>query len=132
MFSNLFGRSAELTKGSRWKILGLFLVLLVIYWLLTAILGLIGLDTYGAASAETAFTVTNLLGSVVAGTVFNALWGTIQPSLYVELRQAKEGGRGRRSRKGLCVSRSRYSKPEPDRQRVWLMSAFHPLRTPAA
>jgi hypothetical protein len=24
--------------------------------------------------------------------VLNLLWGTIQPSLYIELRQAKEGG----------------------------------------
>jgi hypothetical protein len=23
--------------------------------------------------------------------VFNAIWGTVQPSLYVELRQSKEG-----------------------------------------
>jgi hypothetical protein len=28
---------------------------------------------------------------MILGTIFNVLWGTIQPSLYVELRQAKEG-----------------------------------------
>ena len=38
-----FGRSAELTKGSRWKILGLFLVLLGGYWLLSILLALVGL-----------------------------------------------------------------------------------------
>jgi len=84
-----FSRSAELTKGARWKILGLFLVLLVIYWLLTLVMGLVGLSTYGASA--TGFSVANLVGGLVAGTAFNILWGTIQPSLYVELRQAKEG-----------------------------------------
>jgi hypothetical protein len=29
----------------------------------------------------------------LVGTIFNTLWGTIQPSLYVELRQWKEGDR---------------------------------------
>ena len=38
-----------------------------------------------------ALKIANILGSVVLGTIFNTLWGTIQPSLYVELRQAKEG-----------------------------------------
>jgi uncharacterized membrane protein len=84
-------RSAELTKDSRWKILGLFLVLLVVYWVLSAILGAVGLKMYSAATAATGLTVFNLLGSIVLGTVFNTLWGTIQPSLYVELRQSKEG-----------------------------------------
>lgn len=85
-----FTRSSELTKGSRWKILGLFLALVVIYWLLSAILGMVGLKMYGASA--TAITAGNLIGSFVLGTIFNVLWGTIQPSLYVELRQAKEGG----------------------------------------
>jgi hypothetical protein len=84
-------RSAELTKDSRWKILGLFLVLLIAYWVVSAILGTVGVKMYGAATAAGGLTVANLLGSIVLGTVFNVLWGTIQPSLYVELRQAKEG-----------------------------------------
>jgi uncharacterized protein UPF0259 len=86
-----FRRSAELTKGARWKILGLFLVLAVIYWLLSIVLGLVGLKMYGATNAAGGLTVGNLLGSAILGVVFNVLWGTIQPSLYVELRQAKEG-----------------------------------------
>ena len=84
-----FSRSSELTKGSRWKILGLFLVLAVIYWLLSLVLGIVGLKMYSASA--TGITVGNLIGSFVLGTIFNVLWGTIQPSLYVELRQAKEG-----------------------------------------
>jgi hypothetical protein len=29
---------------------------------------------------------------MVVGTLFNMIWGTVQPSLYIELRQWKEGG----------------------------------------
>jgi uncharacterized membrane protein len=85
-----FRRSAELTKGSRWKIFGLSLVLFVIYWLMSAVVGLVGLRGYSAASPE-GLTAANLIGGVLVGTVFNAIWGTVQPSLYVELREAKEG-----------------------------------------
>ena len=86
-----FGRSAELTKGVRLKILGLFVVFAVAYWLLSIVLGFVGLKMYGPATAAYGIGIGNLLGSVIIGTIFNVLWGTIQPSLYVELRQAKEG-----------------------------------------
>lgn len=84
-------RSGELTKGSRWKIFGLFLALLVIYLLVFMILGVVGLSTFGTASAQS-FNVANLISTAVSAVVLNLLWGTIQPSLYIELRQAKEGG----------------------------------------
>jgi hypothetical protein len=32
-----------------------------------------------------------MIGSVILNTAFNALWGTIQSALYVELREAREG-----------------------------------------
>ncbi|MGN6057810.1 MAG: hypothetical protein ACTHOI_04420 [Sphingomicrobium sp.] len=87
-----FSRSSELTKGARWKILGLFIVLVVIYWLMSIVLGVVGLKMYSAGTSAGGLSAGNLIGSVVLGTIFNVLWGTIQPSLYVELRQAKEGG----------------------------------------
>jgi uncharacterized membrane protein len=86
-----FSRSAELTKGHRWKIFGLFLLLLVIYWLLSLVAGFVGLSTYSATRDLSGMTTANLIGGIVVGTIFNMLWGTIQPSLYVELREAKEG-----------------------------------------
>jgi hypothetical protein len=86
-----FARSAELTKGARWKIFGLFLVMLVAYWLLSLVIGLVGLRTYGLGATTTGLTIGNLVGSIILGTIFNTLWGTIQPSLYVELRQWKGG-----------------------------------------
>jgi uncharacterized membrane protein len=85
-----FSRSAELTKGARWKIFGLSLVLLVIYWCLTLIVGFVGLSQLSGANAAN-FTVANLIGTVVVSTIFNMIWGTVQPSLYVELREWKEG-----------------------------------------
>jgi hypothetical protein len=87
-----FRRSAELTKGARWKIFGLFCVLIAIYWLLTVVLGVVGLTTYGSDPATNDLQISTLFATLLVGTVFNALWGTIQPSLYVELRQWKEGG----------------------------------------
>lgn len=84
-------RSGDLTKGSRWKIFGLFLVLLVIYLLLFMVLGVVGLGSLSATSPQ-GFGIVNLISSAITAVVFNLLWGTIQPSLYIELREAKEGG----------------------------------------
>lgn len=84
-------RSAVLTAGSRWKIFGLSLVLLLIYILLSWVAGLVGLRLYDPSNPMR-LSATSIIGSVVVGTIFNMLWGTIQSSLYVELRQAKEGG----------------------------------------
>jgi hypothetical protein len=84
-------RSTELTKGSRWRILGLFLVLLVIYILVFTVLGFVGLSSFRAGAAPSDFGLANLIASVVSAMIMNMLWGTIQPSLYIELRQAKEG-----------------------------------------
>jgi hypothetical protein len=82
-------RSAELTRGAKWKIFGLFLLIAVAYWLLSLVAGIVGLGLY---SPTTGFTVTNIIGGIVVGTVFNMIWGTVQPSLYIELRQWKECG----------------------------------------
>lgn len=83
-------RSAELTKGFRWKILGLFLVLLVVYILLFALIAVLGFRSMPATGAR--FDASVLIANVVTAFVMNLLWGTIQPALYLELRQAKEGG----------------------------------------
>lgn len=85
------GRSRELTKGVRWKILGVFLVLAVLYWVMATVLGLTGLTAYGMADASNGIAFSSMLGSIVLGTIFNVLWGTVQPSLYIELRHWKQG-----------------------------------------
>ena len=86
-----FRRSGELTKGARWKILGLFLLLGLTYWLLSTLVGLVGLGTYNAVDVSAGVPLPNLVGSVIVSTIVNMLWGTIQPSLYLELRQWKDG-----------------------------------------
>lgn len=86
-----FSRSVELTKGYRWKIFALFLVLLVMYFLIFVLLGLVGLSSMSFATQRT-FGVMNFVASALSAVILNLLWGTIQPSLYVELRQVKEGG----------------------------------------
>lgn len=86
-----FRRSGELTKGSRWKILGLLLLLGLTYWLLSILVGLVGLGMYSAQNFGAEVPISNLVGSVIVSTIINMLWGTIQPSLYLELRQSKDG-----------------------------------------
>ncbi|HEX6741351.1 MAG TPA: hypothetical protein VF079_06100 [Sphingomicrobium sp.] len=97
------GRSSELAKGAKGRILGIFIVVFIAYAIVGTILNTIGLAGAGAANggmgvgnnlvtvSNGGLTVTNVLGSVIGGTLLNAAWGTIQPALYVELRQWKEG-----------------------------------------
>jgi len=85
------GRSSDLAKGAKGRIFGIFIVVFIAYAIASAVLGVVGLSGYNAANASGGLTPMNLIGSVVAGTLLNAAWGTIQPALYVELRQWKEG-----------------------------------------
>jgi hypothetical protein len=85
------GRSNALTKGAKWKIFGLAVIIMVAYWLLSVILGMVGLSAINGSNPEAAVSVSGIIASVVLGTILNTAWGTIQPSLYVELRQWKEG-----------------------------------------
>jgi uncharacterized membrane protein len=85
------GRSNALTKGAKWKIFGLAVIIIVAYWLLSAILGLVGLSGFSNGNPAAGLSPSGLIASVVLSTILNTAWGTIQPSLYVELRQWKEG-----------------------------------------
>ena len=91
-----FARSRMLTKGERWKILGVLAILVVAYILLSVVLNIIGvasMDLPGsAAEAPGDLSVAVILGSLIPSTMLNLVWGTIQPAMYVELRDAKEGG----------------------------------------
>ena len=87
-----FGRSRALTKGSRWKIFGLLMVLLIGIYLIMGIVGVLGLSQGALTPTAGSLPVTLLAGSAIMGFVFNLIWSTIQPSLFVELRDAHEGG----------------------------------------
>lgn len=91
-----FGRSNDLTRGARWKIFGLELVALVAYWLFSAAVGAIAITMFGgiqgmAAAAAGGFPVSYYILSAVSKTLTSGVWGVIQTSLYVELRNWKEG-----------------------------------------
>jgi hypothetical protein len=90
-------RSIDLTDGVRWKILGVELVALVGYWMFSALVGALtimmfgGLQAMAAAVAAGGFPISYYVLSTVAKTLSSAVWGVIQTSLYVELRDWKDG-----------------------------------------
>jgi hypothetical protein len=85
-----FRRSRGLTRGARWKILGAFTLLVVIYLLLTVALAVVGIQMYGI-DAATGAGAANIIVTTLLSTLFTMLWGTVQPSIYLELRRWKEG-----------------------------------------
>ena len=93
-----FGRSRPLTKGGRWKIFGLFVLLLVLIWIFYAVFGAIILAGGMLGSLRTAggFTPspTYLALSGITSTLTLAFWGTTQASLYIALRNWKDGPQG--------------------------------------
>jgi hypothetical protein len=90
------GRSRDLSRGARWKIFGLTLVVLVVYWLFSALIGVLGVMFYGgvqnfAEMATQGLPLGYLVVSTLIQTITSAVWGVIQTSLYVELRNWKDG-----------------------------------------
>ena len=85
-----FGRSAELTRGNRWRILGLgllYVVAVIIIEALTGVIANIGqVASGGGVSMLTAVVVTPVVRVVNA--LFGATGGAV---LYVELRRIKDG-----------------------------------------
>jgi uncharacterized membrane protein len=89
-----FGRSNELTKGARWKIFGILVVLMVAYYVLSLLSAAIGFATVGTLDAESmaaGLPIGFMLTNLVVGLLVNVFWGTVQASLYVELRDWKDG-----------------------------------------
>jgi hypothetical protein len=91
-----FARSRMLTSGHRWKILGLLLLLLGAYMLVAIVFSLIGLSNLGNVtnpeSAVRGLGPAMLFARLIPSTLFNLAWGILQPSLFIELRNLKEGG----------------------------------------
>jgi uncharacterized membrane protein len=82
-----FSRSRELTKGARWTVFALFLIMFIMLWLISWLTGLAGLSQ----TTIPEFTPVRLATLAIVGTITSLLWGTIQASLYVELREWKGG-----------------------------------------
>lgn len=88
------GRSAELTKGARWKVFGFNLVVLIAIWVASAILGALELAMSGELTGDTAgssSSPTLLIANAVTTTFVTAFWAAAQTSLFVELREWKDG-----------------------------------------
>ena len=93
-----FNRSSELTKGARWTILGLGLIMILIYWLFSIVIGIIFLALFGmngiqnmATTMQNGLPIGFLLVSGLVTTVLTAILNTIQTSLYIELKNWKDG-----------------------------------------
>ncbi|MES2904480.1 MAG: YciC family protein [Pseudomonadota bacterium] len=90
-----FARSRALTSGSRWKILGVLVILIAAYLLLVGVLGIAGIssiDISGTATEAEDVSVVAMLGNLISSMLFSLVWGTVQAAIYVELRDAKESG----------------------------------------
>lgn len=85
-------RSAQLTKGNRWQVLGAlltyFLIAVVAYMAIAVGLGMIIL--YDATSLELASVPFIVIKFVVTG-IFSALYAVLIAVMYHDLRVAKEG-----------------------------------------
>jgi hypothetical protein len=90
-----FNRSSYLTKGARWHILALGLVMVLIYLIFSAVIGATLVLTFGVqgmvAGIQHGLPLGYLLVSGILATILTAIITTIQTSLYVELRNWKDG-----------------------------------------
>lgn len=93
-----FGRSRRLTKGARLRIMGLVIVVFAVYLVFAFALGFAGhgLSGFGAASAAASRSAVQTVLTAVIQTVFFTVWSAVQASLYLELRDWKDGVAGDR------------------------------------
>lgn len=80
-------RSRALTKGSRWRLFAMFLVVLVVLWVLQIPLGLISL--LGASIGPAA--VAPAISAGISATLSSVFSTTIAAVSYIELRRIREG-----------------------------------------
>jgi uncharacterized membrane protein len=83
-------RSRELTKGARWKIFGLFLVLLALALLISGVNQFI-LGGTSRSGLQAGFLASLSIVGIIISMITTAVWATFQTSLYVELRNWKDG-----------------------------------------
>ena len=87
-----FGRSRALTKGARWKIFGLQLLVLVLIFIFSAVFGAVVLAGGAATVRGLAHPSPLMLAiSAVSNTALIAFWSTVQANLYIGLREWKDG-----------------------------------------
>jgi len=86
------GRAADLTRGARWRIFGLFLVVMLAILMVSSLVGvasaaLLGLSSFNAF----VFSPIALIVGALWGTLITVMIATTQAALYIELRDWKDG-----------------------------------------
>lgn len=84
-----FGRASVLTRGARWKIFGLALLVLILMGLFQAVVGGTAVAFFGLGTDP--FGIGTLLFNCVTNTLVATFSSTMQTALYVELRDWKDG-----------------------------------------
>lgn len=93
-----FGRAQELTRGARWTIFGLFLLILVIGMVIGFVGVLVSTLTIGMSYANPAIasSVPALVLNAIVLTLVSAFSSALVTSLFVELREWKDGPEDRK------------------------------------
>jgi len=89
-----FGRSAELTRGNRWRIFALLLIWVIVAWIASMIVNAVGgAPTFASATDISSLQVSPIYMAltVLVGIVTSLIGATGVAVLYVELRTAREG-----------------------------------------
>lgn len=81
-----FGRSAELTSGARWRIFLTMVIVIVLLWVLS-----IPVNFLTAAMIATGSGFLTAFITAATGALSSMILVAMQASIYVELRQLKEG-----------------------------------------
>jgi len=71
------GRSRELTRGARWKVFGLLLVVTVVSWVFSAIIALVGVMGYGSPADFAAAASSSGGGLTIAYYAINGVFQTL-------------------------------------------------------
>jgi len=91
------GRSSELTRGARWKVFAILLILMICYWVLSGVVGALsmqfsgGLQGFAAMNAAGHLPIAFIVVTGIVQTVVACIWGVCVSSLYIELRDWKDG-----------------------------------------
>lgn len=90
-----FARSRALTKGARWSIFGLEVVVIILISIVSAVYGLLLLASFGASGmvdlAREGLPIGWIISQILVSTIITIFWSATQNSLYVELRRWKDG-----------------------------------------
>jgi hypothetical protein len=89
-----FSRSAELTRGNRWRIFALFVVVWVIAMVIAAVIGAVAMAlAFGGPLDPIALarSPVQVIGNLISNTLSALVTSTGAAVLYVELRRAREG-----------------------------------------